>query len=103
MFQKVPASLPRSLRKILRDHTGEDSFSAHDLRHTCAVVRLNQFLSSGLEMTDALERTRVFFGWSRDSVEPLRYTRAVSEDGLHPYGTANSMNAWRYSRISPRG
>jgi integrase len=82
MFQKISASLPQNLRKILRDQTGEESFSAHELRHTCAVVRLNQILSSGVEMADALERLRGFFGWCRDSVEPLRYARAVFEDRL---------------------
>lgn len=82
IFQKIAASLPPSLRKILQDHTGVDSITPHDLRHTCAVVRLNQFLSSGIEMTDALERMRGFFGWSRDSDMPLRYARAVFEDRL---------------------
>jgi hypothetical protein len=46
------------------------------------VVRLNQLLSSGVEMTDALERMRAFFGWSRYSDMPLRYARAVFEDRL---------------------
>ncbi len=82
MFQKITASLPRQLRKILIDHTGDDSISPHDLRHTCAVVRLNQLLVSGVEMADALERMRAFFGWSRDSDMPLRYARAVFEDRL---------------------
>jgi integrase len=82
LFQKITASLPKQLRKILIDHTGDDSLSPHDLRHTCAVVRLNQLLSSGVEMTDALERMRTFFGWSRDSDMPLRYARAVFEDRL---------------------
>jgi integrase len=82
LFQKITASLPKPLRKILVDHTGDDSISPHDLRHTCAVVRLNQLLSSGVEMTDALERMRAFFGWSRDSDMPLRYARAVFEDRL---------------------
>lgn len=82
IFQKMTNSLPRRLRKILVDHTGDDSISPHDLRHTCAVVRLNQLLSSGLEMTDALQRMRVFFGWSRESEMPLRYARAVFEDRL---------------------
>lgn len=82
LFQKITASLPKQLRKILIDHTGDDSLSPHDLRHTCAVVRLNQLLSSGVEMTDALERVRAFFGWSRDSDMPLRYARAVFEDRL---------------------
>lgn len=82
IFQKMTISLPKHLRKILIDHTGDDSISPHDLRHTCAVVRLNQLLSSGIEMTDALEQMRVFFGWSRDSEMPLRYARAVFEDRL---------------------
>jgi len=41
MFNQITDSLPQSLRKDLQDQTGEDSISAHDLRHTCAVVRLN--------------------------------------------------------------
>jgi hypothetical protein len=39
-------------------------------------------LSKGIEMDDALQRMRVFFGWSRSSDEPLRYARAVFEDRL---------------------
>jgi integrase len=38
LFQKISASLPKQLRKILVDHTGSDSISPHDLRHTCAVL-----------------------------------------------------------------
>jgi len=82
IFRKITASLPKHLRICLHNHTGKDSISPHDLRHTCAVVRLNQLLSAGVEMTDALERLRVFFGWSRDSEMPLRYARAVFEDRL---------------------
>jgi integrase len=82
IFQKITASLPKPLRKLLMDQTDEESISAHHLRHTCAVVRLNQLLTSGVEMTDALERMRPFFGWTRDSDEPLRYARTVFEDRL---------------------
>jgi hypothetical protein len=64
------------------DQTGHDSVSPHDLRHICAVVRLNQLLSTGVEMASALEQMRAFFGWSRDSDMPLRYARAVFEDRL---------------------
>lgn len=81
-FKKITASLPQALRKCLRDHTGEESISAHDLRHTSAVVRLNQLLSAGVEMDDALQRMRAFYGWSRESDMPLRYARAVFEDRL---------------------
>jgi len=82
IFKKITDSLPQSLRKSLRDHTGADSISAHDLRHTSAVVRLNQLLSEGVEMDDAMQRMRAFFGWSRESDMPLRYARAVFEDRL---------------------
>lgn len=61
IFKKITNSLPPNLRKSLRDHTGEDSISAHDLRHTSAVVRLNQLLSAGVEMDDALQRLRALF------------------------------------------
>lgn len=82
LFQKISASLPKQLRKILMDQMGHDSVSPHDLRHTCAVVRLNQLLSNGVEMASALEQMRAFFGWFRDSDMPLRYARAVFEDRL---------------------
>lgn len=81
-FQKISASLPNSLTKVLLDHLGEAQIRAHDLRHTCAVVRLNQLLSEGISMDDALQRLRAFFGWTRDSDMPLRYARAVFEDRL---------------------
>ena len=81
-FQKVTSSLPGSLRKLLLDQTGDGSITAHAMRHTCAVVRLNQILAEGVEMGDALQRLRVFFGWSRESEMPLRYARAVFEDRL---------------------
>ncbi|QHN03482.1 site-specific integrase [Granulicella sp. WH15] len=81
-FQKITNSLPTSLRKLLLDHTRNDSVTAHAMRHTCAVVRLNQILAEGVEMNDALQRLRAFFGWSRDSEMPLRYARAVFEDRL---------------------
>ena len=81
-FKKITDSLPQSLQKSLRDHTGVDSISAHDLRHTSAVVRLNQLLSAGVEMDDALQRMRAFYGWSRKSEMPLRYARAVFEHRL---------------------
>jgi integrase len=82
IFQKITASIPSKLRRLLHDRNGKDSFSPHDLRHTCAVVRLNQCLSQGLVMEDALQRMRVFFGWSRNSDMPLRYARAVFEDRM---------------------
>jgi len=71
IFQKITNSLPDKLCRVLHDRTSKNSFSPHDLRHTCAVVRLNQLLSQGIDMEDALQRMRVFFWWSRDSDMPL--------------------------------
>lgn len=82
IFAKITNSLPLTLRKSMYDSTGRDSITPHDLRHTSAVVRLNQLLLAGVEMEDALQRLRAFFGWSRSSTMPLRYARAVFEDRI---------------------
>ncbi|NLR73694.1 tyrosine-type recombinase/integrase [Leeia sp. IMCC25680] len=82
LFQKITASLPASVLKDLKDRTGKISISAHDLRHTCAVVRLNQLLNQGDSMDEALQKMRTFFGWARSSDMPRKYARAVFEDRL---------------------
>ncbi len=82
LFQKITAALPASILKDLKDRTGKHAISAHDLRHTCAVVRLNQLLTQGDSMDEALQKMRVFFGWSRSSNMPRKYARAVFEDRL---------------------
>lgn len=82
LFQKITASLPASVLKDLKDRTGKSSISAHDLRHTCAVVRLNQLLNQGDSMDVALQKMRTFFGWARSSDMPRKYARAVFEDRL---------------------
>lgn len=82
LFQKISAALPKSAMKDLRDRTGKTAISAHDFRHTCAVVRLNQLLTQGDSMDEALQKMRTFFGWSRSSDMPRKYARAVFEDRL---------------------
>jgi len=82
IFNKITAALPENVMKELRDRTGKDSVTAHDLRHTCAVVRLSQLLERGDSMDEALQKMRAFFGWSRSSDMPQRYARAVFEDRL---------------------
>lgn len=82
LFQKITTSLPTSVLKLLKDRTGKTSISAHDLRHTCAVVRLNQLLNQGESMDVALQKMRTFFGWARSSDMPRKYARAVFEDRL---------------------
>lgn len=66
----------------MKDRSGKQSVTPHDLRHTCAVVRLNQLLQQGDSMDEALQKLRAFFGWSRESQMPVRYARAVFEDRL---------------------
>lgn len=82
IFQKITCSLPSSVLKDLKNRTGKSSISAHDFRHTCAVVRLNQLLINGDSMEEALQKMRTFFGWSRSSDMPRKYARAVFEDRL---------------------
>lgn len=82
MFAKVSMSLPRSVIKDLSDRNGRITVTPHDLRHTCAVMRLNQLLGQGDCMDEALQKLRSFFGWSRESQMPVHYARAVFEDRL---------------------
>jgi integrase len=82
LFQKISGALPKTVLKELTERTGKLSVTAHDLRHTCAVVRLNQLLTQGDSMDEALQKMRTFFGWSRSSGMPLRYARAVFEERL---------------------
>lgn len=80
-FHSITATLPPSALKALKDHTGQEAISPHDLRHTCAVFVLNQYLSQ-CDMTEALQRMRTYFGWSLNSTMPLRYAKEVFEDRL---------------------
>jgi len=81
-FVLLTENLPTQALKELRDRTGKISVTPHDLRHTCAVVRLHQLLRLGDEMPEALQKLRTFFGWSKTSSMPSRYARAVFEDRL---------------------
>ena len=80
IFANVSSCLSASILKELNDRTGKTSVTPHDLRHTCAVVRLNQLLQQGDSMEKALQKLRAFFGWSKDSQMPFRYAHAVFED-----------------------
>lgn len=81
-FQEISNNLPDSIKEELHYKTGKTVISAHALRHTCAVVRLNQLLSQGDEMDVALQKMRSFFGWSRHSDMPQKYAKAVFDDRL---------------------
>lgn len=103
VFAQISANFPSSVSKELSDRTGKSSVTPHDLRHTCAVVRLQQLLAQGDPMDEALQKLRTFFGWSKQSTMPSRYARAVFEDRL-----ANVWNNSFDDRVSllralPRG
>lgn len=82
IFTLISESLPAAVKKELRDRTGKESVTPHDLRHTCAVMRLHQLLQQGDAMDEALQKLRAFFGRSRTSPMPSKYARAVFEDRL---------------------
>ena len=82
IFAAISKGLPTDVLKELHDRTGKRSVTCHDLRHTCAVLRLQQLLERGDAMPEALQKLRTFFGWSKASDMPSRYARAVFEDRL---------------------
>lgn len=82
IFQKISQVLSQDARQSLKDNMREPKINAHDLRHTCAVVRLTHFLDSGISMEEAVERLRAFFGWAYVSQMPRHYARAYFEDRL---------------------
>lgn len=82
LFAQASAALPPHVLAELEDRTGKTSVTPHDFRHTSAVVRLNQLLTQGDAMDEALQKLRTFFGWSRTSDMPAYYARAVFEDRL---------------------
>ena len=79
-FNKINDTLSESVLQDLKNYTGIAGITPHALRHTCAVVRLNQLRDRGVEMDEALQQMRTFFGWSRSSEMPQRYARAYFED-----------------------
>lgn len=62
--------------KVALEYDGITKLSAHDFRHTSAVIRLQRFMDSGMDHDEALHRLRPFFGWTRESEMPLHYARA---------------------------
>lgn len=82
IFTAISKGLPIDVLQELHDRTGKKSVTCHDLRHTCAVLRLQQLLERGDAMPEALQKLRTFFGWSKESDMPSRYARAVFESRL---------------------
>jgi integrase len=82
IFDTLSKNLSESAKAALWDLRGKKKVTPHDLRHTCAVVRLTEFLDAGESMDVALAKLRAFFGWITDSEMPLHYSRAYFEDRL---------------------
>lgn len=82
IFTTISKGLPTDVLQDLHDRTGKKSVTCHDLRHTCAVLRLHQLLERGDTMPEALQKLRTFFGWSKESDMPSRYARAAFENRL---------------------
>jgi len=78
----ISDSLSREAKAELLHRRKLNRIHPHALRHTCAVVRLKQFIDAGVEMDIAVQQLRVFFGWSRTSQMPHLYARAYFEARL---------------------
>ena len=102
-FDKLSITLHADTKKILTDITVKTSIESHDLRHTCAVVRLNQLLANGFDMDEALPKMRAFFGWSITSDMPLLYSRAVFEDRLSGVWSKITDDRVEILRSIPKG
>lgn len=81
-FAQISSKLPKPVLTELKNRTGKVSVTPHDLRHTCAVMRLHQLLAKSDPMDEALQKLRTFFGWSKTSAMASHYARAVFEDRL---------------------
>jgi integrase len=82
MFRKLSKGLSKAAARELWNRRRETWISPHDLRHTAAVVRLRQLVSSGIELEVAIEMLRGFFGWSPESDMPRLYGRAYFDERL---------------------
>lgn len=84
LMERADAALSPGARDLLIDQRGLKAakFTAHDLRHTCAVTRLNALRRQGIAEDEALSKLRVFFGWSNGSQMPRYYARAYWENAL---------------------
>lgn len=103
LFSKISMHMPKVAIQELEDRTGKTTITPHDLRHTCAVVFLNQLLKMGDSMDEALAKMRIFFGWAPSSDMPLRYARAVFEDRLANVWSQMFENHTEILRAIPKG
>jgi integrase len=82
-LEKLSEALSPFARSELLDLTGARFIRPHALRHTCAVVRMKQLLSTGNTPEQAMMHLRSYFGWSKTSVMPLHYAKAALDERLN--------------------
>lgn len=82
-LEKLTEALSPTAKSELMDLTGARVIRPHALRHTCAVVRMKQLLSSGNTPEQAMMHMRSYFGWSKTSVMPLHYAKAALDERLN--------------------
>jgi integrase len=82
MFQTVSRHLSKAAATDLWNRHRETWISPHDLRHTCAAMRLHQIVAAGEQLEVAVEMLRGFFGWSPKSDMPRLYARSFFDERL---------------------
>jgi integrase len=78
IFEIATKHLSSEAHNALSDQ-GIASVSCHDLRHTCAVVRMRRYQDAGHDVDRAQEKLRLYFGWTPESQMPRLYARAFFE------------------------
>jgi len=79
IFDRVSTLLSDDAKQALQENLRRPRISAHDFRHTCAVIRLANFRAHGKDEDDSLAQLRAFFGWTYTSNMPRLYARAYWE------------------------
>ena len=81
VFNVISEKLSENSIRLLKNNN-KIGVTAHDLRHTAAVVRLARYRASGHDLETAVGKLRVFFGWSKTSSMPQHYASAYFETTL---------------------
>lgn len=78
----LSSALDDTALEALRNRRKKNHLTPHDLRHTCAVMKLAHFRDHSDDMGMALQKLRLLFGWSPNSTMPQKYAKAYFEDQL---------------------
>jgi integrase len=90
-------SLSDPAKRAMR-RSGKSSLSAHDFRHTSAVVRLQRYRDAGFTLEEAIERLRPFFGWARTLTCRFSMHAHTLSRAFVMFGTNASRRHWaRYA------